>query len=467
MRNERDLVIFNMKKYIYLAVVIVIVYFFQSFFLAAGGIGADSLSYFGIASDLPQVITNLFPLGYPILLKVFHFVFQDYFWVGKMLNISMVIVILLFSYFRQFYFRETVLLFTGKTLFFALNIVSSEGPFLFLLYFLFYLFHEKFQEKIKSSTFIIFASFIIILLFTVRYSGLYIYLGTGLFWLILVLKGKRFASKIDLFRFLLISGVGIMGYLSFNFFTFGSFTGEHLRGAPAQYYPVYIFRDFLGMANVIDPFIGLKPSSNSFTSLGFQVFILIIDLVLLGYFSKLYKRKKSLIQLEFHHLLWMVAGVYTIALFVSGLFQQIEEMNVRMLAAANFCLFFSFLIIYFKDLQSDRFIFRLGYFFLGFLTLYSLKSPDLYLKNKKKITQQMPKFKSKKYLFNDEQAQILTTTYHVPILKKTFKYQHTNSQKGFIKQSVAGTVNPQIKWLKYDTIPNKSLMLYTSELVLD
>ena len=89
------------------------------------------------------------------------------------------------------------------------------------------------------------------------------------------------------------------------------------------------------------------------------------------------------------------------------------------------------------------------------------------MKNKKKITQQMPKFKSKKYLFNDEQAQILTTTYHVPILKKTFKYQHTNSQKGFIKQSVAGTVNPQIKWLKYDTIPNKSLMLYTSELVLD
>lgn len=79
----------------------------------------------------------------------------------------------------------------------------------------------------------------------------------------------------------------------------------------------------------------------------------------------------------------------------------------------------------------------------------------------------MPKFSSKKYLFDDEQDQKVTTIYHIPALKKSFKYQHTNAQKGFIKQSVAGTVNPSIKWLKYDTIPNKSLILYTSELVLD
>ena len=162
-----------------------------------------------------------------------------------------------------------------------------------------------------------------------------------------------------------------------------------------------------------------------------------------------------------------MAGVYTIALFLSGLFQQIEEMNVRMLAAANFCLFFSFLLIYFKGLQSDRLIFRLGCFFLAFLTVYSLKSPDNYLKNKEQIAQQMPKFSAKKYLFDNEQNQKVTTTYHVPILKKSFKYQHTNAQKGFIKQSLAATINPKIKWLKYDTIPDKSLILYTSELVLE
>ncbi len=456
-----------MKKYVWLAVVIVIIYSGQSFFLSAGGIGADSLSYFGIASDFPKLITNLFPLGFPALIKIFHSVFQDYFWASKVLNVLMVVGILLFSYFKQFYFRETVLLFTGKTLFFALNIVSSEGPFLFLLYFLIFFFHEKFQEKIKSRTFVFCASILMVLLFTIRYSGIYIYLGVGVFWLLMVMRGKHLSIKNDLLKFLIVSGIGIAGYLSFNFFTFGSFTGEHLRGAPAQYYPVYIFRDILGMTNVVDPFIGLKPSSNSFTSLAFQVGLMIVDFVLLRYLIKLYRSRKELITVEFHYLLWLMAGTYTIALFISGLFQQIEEMNVRMLAAANFCLFFSFLLIYFKDLKSDRLIFRLGCFFLGFLTLYSLKSPDHYLKNKEQIAQQMPKFSSKKYLFDNEQNQKVTTTYHVPILKKSFQYQHTNAQRGFIKQSIAGTINPNIKWLKYDTIPDKSLILYTSELVLE
>ena len=456
-----------MKKYIWLAAIIVIVYSVQALFLSAGGIGADSLSYFGIAADFPQVIANLFPLGFPALIKVFQSVFQDYFWASKVLNISMAVCILLFSYFKQFYFKETVLLFTGKTLFFALNLVSSEGPFIFLLYFLIYFFHEKFEEKIKSGTFVFFASLLMVLLFTVRYSGIYIYLGILFFWLFLVLKSKPLPIKIDLFQFLWISGIGITSYLSFNYFTFGSFTGEHLRGAPAQYAPIYIFRDILGMTNVIDPFIGLKPSSNSFGSLAFQVGVMIIDFILLGYLIKLYRSKKDLIKVEFHYLLWLIAGIYTIGLFISGLFQQIEEMNVRMLAAANFCLFFSFLKIYFKGLQSDRLIFKIGCFFLGFLTLYSLKSPDNYLKNKQQIAQQMPKFAGKKYLFDNEQNQKLTTTYHLPLLKKTFKYQHTNAQRGFIKQSIAGTINPTIKWLKYDTIPNKSLVLYTSDLVLE
>ena len=179
-----------MRKYIVLAIAVAIIYFFQTFFNATGGIGADSLSYFGIASDLPHLKTNLFPLGFPILLEGFHQIFNDYFWAGKMLNITMVLSVLLFSYFKKFYFKETVLLFAGKTLFFAFNYIWSEGPFVFLLYFLMYFFHERFEEKIKSNTFIIGASLLLVLLLTIRYSGIYIYLGVGVFWLMMVLRKK-------------------------------------------------------------------------------------------------------------------------------------------------------------------------------------------------------------------------------------------------------------------------------------
>ncbi len=456
-----------MRKYIVLSIVIVIIYFFQTFFYASGGIGADSLSYFGIASDLPALKTNLFPLGFPVLIQFFHFFFQDYFWASKVLNISMVIIILLFSYFKQFHFKETVLLFAGKTLFFSLTHVSSEGPFVFLLYFLLYFFHERFVEKIKSRNFIFFTSLLLVLLFTVRYSGIYIYLGVGVFWLTFVLKKRIFEPKKDVFRVLLISGFGILVYLGFNHYIYGSFTGENLRGAPAHYYPVYVLRDLLGVTNVVDPFIGIKPSSNSLVSMGFQVILMVFDLLFFRYIIKIFNRKKEFLQLDFHRLIWIIAGVYAVTLLISGYFQQIEEMNVRMLAAANLCLFFSFLIIYFKNLKSDAWVFRLGCFFLVFLTTYGLKMPVNYLNNKKQIEAQMPKFAHKKFIYNNnKEGEGLLTTYHIPIIKKTFQYKHTNNQQGEIKQSIAGTVNPQIKWLKYDTIKDKSQVLYTSELVL-
>ena len=456
-----------MTKYIFLAVATTVIYFFQSFFLPTGGIGADSLSYFGIASDLPQLKTNLFPLGFPVLINSLHRLFQDYFWASKILNISMVIIILVFSFLKGFYFRETVILFAGKTFFFVFNLVVSEGPFIFVLYFLFYFIHERFYSKIGSKSFVILASVLLVLLFTVRYSGIYVYMGVGIFWLLMCLKRFNFPARKDFLWVLMISGTGILGYLVFNYLILGSFTGEHLRGAPAQVYPLYVIRNIFAMVNVINPFIGIKPASNSFISIAFQLGLMVFDLFLLQYFIKWAKRKRNGIQIEFHYLLWIIAAIYTVAMFISGFYQQIEEMNVRMLAAANFCIAFSFLIIYFKDLKKDKFIFRTAVFFLIFLTAYSLKSPENYLKNKRIIELQMPEFKNRKYLFDDEKEVKNVTVYHIPVLNRSFTYQHTNKQKGEWKQSIGGTVNPQIKWLKYDTIKDKKQVLYTSELNLD
>ena len=227
-----------------------------------------------------------------------------------------------------------------------------------------------------------------------------------------------------------------------------------------------MLRNVFAIANVIDPFIGIKPASNGFLSIAFQAGLMIFDLVLLRYFITLFREKKRFLQLEFHYLLWIIAGVYTVTMFISGFYQQIEELNVRMLAAANFCMAFSFLIVYFKDLKSDKFIFRLGCFFLVFLTVYSLKRPSDYLKNKNIVTPQMLRFKDKKYLFNDERNVRSVTVYDIPVVNKSFSYQHTNSQKGEWKQSIGGTINPQIKWIKDDTVKNKRQVLYTSQIIL-
>lgn len=456
-----------MKKYLALAVLVVIINFAVSFFLPSGGVYADSLSYFEIANDLPKPVTDLFPLGYPLMLRGFYEVFKDFFWAYKFLNTTMIVSILVFSFRKKFYFRETVLLFTGKTLFFVFSIAISESLFLFLLYFLLYHLHQILNDEKKSYRNAIFASLIMIAMLMVRYSGMYVYLAITAFTAYYLFKKKDHLITRKLLCLVFISGLGMTAYLLFNLNMFGSFTGENLRGKPEEILPIYVLRDLLGTANVVNPYIGLKPASNSFASLAFQFFILLIDIGVFVYLLRFFKKAKDTSLYYYHILLWTVCGCYAVCLLVSGWFQQIEEMNTRMMAAANVCLFFSFLILYFNGGKSDRVLFRIGCFFLLFLTVYTLKSPESYFENRSIIEPQMAKFNNKKYLYNNEKNGVdALTTYHIPIINKTFQYKHTASQKGDIKQSIAGTINPKIKWLKYDTVKDKAKVLYTSELIL-
>ena len=455
-----------MFKYKVLAFFIVVVYFFQSLFLPYGGIGADGLSYFGMASDFPKLKTNLFPLIYPALLRFFYESLGDYFWAYKVVNFLMVVVLLIFSWFRKFYFKETVLLFTGKSLFFAMNGAVSESLFIFIFYFLLYVVHSFLSEKLKAVLFVFWASLFVVLMFGVRYSGIFIYMSLVLFGFWLWLERVRVEQLRIYLAFLLLSGLGIFAYLGFNQMYFGSFAGEHLRGGRGEFQFVYLFRDFLGMTNVVDPFIGIKPASNGYLSLMFQVVLMLVDVFLFFKFVKWYRSNKINFKGSFPKLLWIVTIVYTVGLFVSGLFQQIEEMNVRMLAIANFAFFFSALVLYFQVQKKDQLVFRISFFFFLFLTAYNWKDAGSFLDYKSQMVPQLSRFKHKKYLYNNEKSMVTTTVYEVPIINKEVKYQHTNKQIGELKQTVIGAVNPQIKWLKYDTVRDKSQVLYTSQLKL-
>lgn len=454
-------------KYKILAALLVVVYFMQTFFISFGGIGADSLSYFGIAADLPHAETNLFPLGYPILLKLMHTLLHDYFWASKILNLLFTVILLGFSYYRKFYFRETVLLFAGKTFYFTFFGAMSEGPFIFFMYFLIYFLHQIFSERKHLYLNSLLASLMLILMFTSRYSGIYIYASAVLFCVLMIPRIKHQYYFSALWLFVLISGTGIGGYLLFNSTHFGSLTGENLRGGPSDHSFIQLIRNFLGLFNAVDPYIGIKPMSNSLGSMAFQCFVFITDIFILQYLVRYYRMAKETPLYYFHIFLWITAGVYGISVMASGWFQQIEEMGTRLMAASNFCLFFSFLILYFQKNTSDKIIWRTGCFFFVFLVLYGLKDPGNYLKNKSAIEPQMTAFKNKKYLYNNEKNLITVTTYYLPVVKKSFHYTHTNKQKGKLKESIAGTINPGIKWIKEDTVRDRSKVLYTSQLHLD
>lgn len=455
------------RKYIILSIVVVIVYFLQSFFLPNGGIGADSLSYFEITSDFPNVATNLFPFGYPMFLKLFVTVFNDYFLAAKMLNVVLISTILSFSYFKSYFFKETVLLFAGKTFFYVFTNVLSEGLFVFLLYFLLYFIFQIFYKQKKIYRNAVFASIIMVLMFLVRYSGVYIFGGLLLFLCFLFYKERNVTISKGLLLFSILSAFGISFYLIFNLLQFGSFTGEDLRGVPGEMTNLDVLRNFFGIVNVFDPFIGIKPASSSFMSIAFQICILMVDVCFAIYFIKYYKDARKTKFFYFHLVLWFVSLFYVVALFFSEWFQVIEELNTRMLAAANFCLYFSFLILFFQfGKKYEVLLWRISCFFLVFLLIYSLKDAGSYYNNRNLIKLQISKLSEKKYIFNDERNLVNVTTYEFPSLKKSFTYVHTNKQPGELKQNIAGSLNPKMKWLKEDTVKDKSKVLYTSELIL-
>lgn len=449
-----------------LAATVALVNFMQSFFLPSGGVYADGLSYFEIASDLPDPVTNLFPLGYPVMLRMFYEIFGDYFWAFKFLNLFMIVAILLFSYFKRFYFKETVLLLAGKTFLTIFSVAISESVFLFLLYFLWYYLYKIVTETSTPYKNIIATSVLIVAMFVVRYSGIYIYLGIVLFSILFFFRFREKGNFKNLMVVILLSGLGIAGYLLFNLKVFGSFTGEDLRGDPYEILPVDVLRNLLGTVNAVNPFFGLKPASNSFASLAFQFLEMAADILIFIFAFRYFKKAGNTQAYPFHLMLWTVSIIYAVSLLVSGWFQQIEEMNTRMMAATNVCLFFSFLMLYFKNHSSDKLIFRTTCFFLFFTVAYAVKNPENYFKNRKQIEIQKPEFTGKKYIYNDEKEEMKVTTYYIPVLKKTFQYRHTNNQQGSTKQYITGTINPKIKWLKNDTVKNKSKVLYTSGLVL-
>lgn len=434
-------------------------------FVPSGGIAADSISYFRLANDLPEVKWSLFPLGYPVLLKIFNFIFEDFYWSGRVLNIVLFLVIAVFSYYKKFYFRATVILLSTKIFFFNFYNSTSEGLFLTCLYFLMYYLHGFFQKK-KGANFFVPAAICLAISFTIRYSALYIFIGMGLFYLFYYFKNKSNIQffRNDFFKFLLLSGLGILMYGLFNFFSFGDFMGEKFRNSPPVITTEDVLRNISSVFNSFNPVLGIKLVGNGKMVLISELVFFVINIIFIYFFIKIWKRYLKKNNAGFHLMLIFTGIVYTIFLFVTQFFQGIEELNMRMLSESSFLYFFSVIVICFKEKRYEKVIFMLAVFSLVFNSLYTIKSPENYLARKNKIEQEFEKMNGKKYFYDDLRSESKTVKYHIPVIDKEFEYVHLNQQDGYIDGNIVMTRNPEILWILKDTVKDKSQVVYSTDL---
>lgn len=439
------------------------------FFLPSGGVTSDSVDYFRITDKFPEVVTDLFPVGYPFIIKIFYYIIPDYFYSTKIINVLGILFIGLFSYYKKFYFRETVILLTFKI--FSLFLFSySEAPFLVLEYVLVYYFHQYFSGNLKGIKFVLPASVIMIYMVLTRYSGLYLYIAIGLYLLYYTIKNKYFKTIIhkSYFYFLIFSALGILLYIGFNYTHFHDFTGENSRGLPNyENFYSFTYENFLGAINIVNPILSIKITEfNSPIMLLIGIVLILIDLALLFMFIISYKKFFKQEINSFHQLLLTIGVVYLTAMIFSEYTQRIEILSGRMLCEASFALLFSFLILYFKCFPAKtQWLYLLGVVCLLYSVFAIVKTPSYYLKNREKVENVLKIRKNIKYFCRDSDGESEKMAINIPFINKKIEYINVNIKSGNYNLYIVTGIEPSIKLISDDKkIKDKNQILYNSQI---
>lgn len=459
------------KSYILLWIFLILNVAIAPLFIPNGGLVGDIQHYIRIAYYLPEVKWSLYPLGYPLLLRAFYNILGDYFWAGRLINMLCFLSIGLFAYIKNFHFKETVILLCTKTCIFSYFNILSEGIFLCVMYFLFYLFYQYFYNK-KAKQLVIAGSVLMILLFTVRYSALYIYLALVayyVFYYYFKLKRQGYSFfKTFYSNFLLISGLGIFLYISFNYMKFGDFMGESFRNpSDLKLFTEAFYIAVLGFFNAFNPVLGIKSVKLTPSAIAIEIFLLIINIMFIWYFIRICKRYfKKTKDFYFYGLIIFIGISYLLLIFLSSFYQGIDNMDMRILCEGSFCIFYVFIFILYKEKHNEKVIFILAVLCLAFNTVYAIKIPKFYLTQKKETESELAGvIDGKKYFYNDTAEILEMTTYKIPFIGKEIKKANPYSQSGFINAYIIMAKYPEISELRDEKlISNKRLIIYNSDL---
>ncbi len=346
---------FNIKYYLLLILIFAVI-ILNIFISKTHGISPDSLDYFKMSEDFQS--TNLFPIGYPFLLKLTN-LFGNLLVSSKILALLALLIMVFSSIKYNFYPRETILVIGLKT-FIIFHYSWSETIFLPLFYLLilsFYLFNKGVLNKNKFAFIWV---FLLIFLFFIKYSALFIFLGISFFLLLEIVRKTQFAveNKYLFIKILIITALLYATYLLYNHFIFNNFLGTRLPpkdfGDASRLIRIIIYNFF----NAINPFY----SSTSFQLFGKSFLNLlnfgsvIIGLPLLFYFFRSYK---YCIKYEktFLNLIYITSLVYFFGILYSNLTTKIDGLDFRLLLPFIFIIHFIIIKYFLKRFaQAENFL---------------------------------------------------------------------------------------------------------------
>jgi len=385
-------------EYKVIALILILLVIFIPLFRVDGGLVDDDYYYIKIAESLPNYNLSIFPIGYPAVLKIINLIVNDYFISSRIASVTSFIFILAFSYYKKFYFKETVILMSLKffTLFFY---ALSETIFISILYIVFYLLYNLIINKRDN---FLFLGICLFLLVTVRYSGLFLWVGIFVYTIInYFFYDERKITIVgnSLVKSLFISFALIILFLFINLYFSNAFFGENIR-ENSLLQGTNLFKFLL--KNIMFPFyVAINPISEVFR---FSLLSFILTLTLATVFSgiilTLFFKNINRLNKRFLVLSIIISLVYFLGLIYSSFKTGIEAMHFRLNSPIVFILFFITTIILKNSIEKKILIVTL-FFSISINVFFNFNNSFNYLEKRINVISFYQKMKYPNYYYND------------------------------------------------------------------
>jgi len=338
-----------------------------------GRTSPDSIRYLRQSDIFPIIDNTVAPLGYPLFIKLFTFVGLDDFWSSKLVGILAYTFILIFAYQKKFYFKEILVTSALFSLVSIFSYTMSEALVIPFLVLLFYTAKAIIDGKISTGKGIAYLSLLLILMINVRYSALFLCLGTVFFGLLSYRKAY--------WKSFVISGMIGIGFYGFYKISFIDYFNENYLDTFLEIglksTPVLLTELFQGLATTFNPFVHIADPNGGVINYGiYGIGVLtMLAMVIIFIKTKLSESEKFIVAVS-------VVGIIC-SYFIQYVY-SVNAMDYRLLApfvVGIWMVFFSKLFQIFGSLTY-------AVAFLSLMTgfAFSWMSKGDYLENRKAIT---------------------------------------------------------------------------------
>ena len=338
-----------------------------------GRVSPDSIRFMRTSKVFPIIDNTTTPLGYPLSLKFFTLFGLDEFWSSKLVGILALFAVLTIAKWKNFYFKENILiaaLFSFISIFAATLSEALVLPFLLLFYFTA---KRTISGSLKGFSAIFQLSLLLIILVNIRYPALFFIAATGLYGLLNF--RKNYAKNFIISGMIGFASVVLYKLLFIDYFNekyIDTFLEIGLK--PTSQLLLELFQ---GMATTFNPFIHIADPNGGIINYGiYGIGVLTILLMLFLFIkTKLSDTEKFIV----------IGSLVCIVLsyFIQYIY-SVNAIDYRLMAPFSIGIW----MVFFRKLFTvfGALTYTIGFASLSVGFLFTWLSKGNYLENRKAIT---------------------------------------------------------------------------------